>query len=284
MLRPDETTIARVIASPPFAQATADALRRAAGDALLGCVSDNDVNATFLSLKTGDAGLGERLKRVADAIGAPAAQERSLRLELQPLDPASLREDALRAIAVELHGILQAPIYIGRRSKPVSAWAYDRPMGWGPAGLSAQSAAAVLPFGGSQSGGVAIEVGARTLIAKAKVVGATLEPSALANIAAATGSGSSGFVDAAVYPLGTRKDGASVFVLELGDPKRTPLHRVLATIEIEAQRYGARLGLGALLSDAPLEVFLGALATHMGLGVTPAQVIETHVAQHAASQ
>lgn len=283
MLRPDEPlSVARLIASPALTPATVEALRRFAAGSMLACVSDADVNASFVSLQIADLTQSTQLKKLADIIGAQGAHGRALRLELQPPDPAALRDDALRAIAIELHGILQAPVYVGRRSTSVSEWAAHRPMSFGPAGLYLQSVAPVLPYGGSESNGLAIEVGKHTTILKVRLVGAALETSALAAIAKAVGGPDSGFVEAAAYPMGQRKDGASILVVELGDLRRTPAHRALQVLEIEAQRFGARLGLGALLSDAPLELFIGALGMHMGLPMSAAQVIETRVPQSAA--
>jgi glutamate formiminotransferase len=91
------------------------------------------------------------------------------------------------------------------------------------------------------------------------------------------GSAQSGFGEVAAYPAGTRKETSSTLILELGDLKRSPLHRALAVIEIEAKRFGASLGLGALLSNAPLSLFADALKMHMGLAVERGQVIETHL-------
>ena len=180
MLRPDEpTTIVRVIASPAFPPVLNDALRRFAADTALVCISDADVNATFLSLRARDLAPDGQLKGVAEIIGEQGAQGRALRLEIQTVDLSALRDDALRAIAVELHGILRAPIYSSKRTVPMAHWVKQRPMGWGPAGLFAQSVAPALPFGGSQSAGLAIEVGARTTIVKTRLVGASLESATL---------------------------------------------------------------------------------------------------------
>jgi glutamate formiminotransferase len=149
-------------------------------------------------------------------------------------------------------------------------------MGWGPDGLALGNAAPLLPFGGSESSGVAIEVGTRTVIAKARLTGG-LTSAQLQSIASACGSAHSGLVEVGVYPIAVGRDGTATLVLELSDIKRAPLHRALMLLEIEAHRYGARLGLGALLSDAPLDLFLDTLVTHMALPVSSVQVIETHV-------
>jgi len=85
------------------------------------------------------------------------------------------------------------------------------------------------------------------------------------------------------YPITVARDEAAIFVLELSDIKRAPLHRALTLLDIEARRFGAHLGLGSLLSNAPLELFLDVLAMHMGLDVARRQVIETHLQAGAAS-
>jgi glutamate formiminotransferase len=154
-------------------------------------------------------------------------------------------------------------------------------MGWGPDGLALGDAAPLLPFGGSESSGVAIEVGSRTVIARARLV-AGLTGAQMQSIARACGSAQSGIVEVGVYPINVGRDGAATFVLELSDVKRAPLYRALMLLEIEARRYGARLGLGALLSDAPLDLFVDTLRTCMALPVNRAQVIETHVHAEAA--
>ncbi|MDQ6766938.1 MAG: hypothetical protein M3Z41_03930 [Candidatus Eremiobacteraeota bacterium] len=212
-----------------------------------------------------------------DSVGAAQGVGRAFRLELQHPDAATtISDEALRAVAVELHGALRASVYIARRTLPAGRWTTARPMGWGADGLALGDTAPTLPFGGSESSGVAIEVGAPTVIAKATLLG--LNGAQMKTVAAATGGPDSGLIEVGAYPIRLARDGTAVFVLELSDVKRAPLHRVLAVLEIEARRFGARLGLGALLSNAPLDVFLSALSMHMGLKVTRDQVIETHLA------
>lgn len=276
--------ILRLIASPTLDAATVDALRHFGADSLLACASDAEVNATFFSVHCDEGAMTATARRIAESVGPSQSSGRAFRLELQHDDPAEFfSDDVLRSVAVDVHGVLRCSIFIAKRSVPVSNWAQTRPMGWGAAGLALGGVAPALPFGGSESVGLAIEAGARTMIAKAKLAG-VLDAVQLHSMAAAVGGPDSGFVDVGAYALGGRKDGSSILVLELGDCKRTPLHRVLDVLDIEAARFGVRLGLGSLLSDAPLEVFTGALQSHMGLLVAQNQIIETHlagaVAQH----
>ena len=270
------TVTLRLVASPPLAEAQLESAR-AASSSLLASVSDRDVNATLLSFSAGEGEVGALAQEIATRLGPSAATGRAFRLELQSEDPNFPGDDLLRAIAVDVHGILRCPTYIARRTVPVSAWTSLRPMGWGPAGLAVGAVAPSLPYGGSESHGLAIETGAATIIVKVSLVGAPLSSAHLALVTSAVGGPGSGFLDLGAYAIGARPDGSHVLVLELGDVRRTPLHRVLEVIEIEARRMGARLGLGALLTQAPLETFTGALAMHMGLSVARDQVIETHL-------
>ena len=276
----------RLVASPTLSPNTCDALdRRLNGEAkLFGCVSDDDVRATFISLKVEDEELRATVALLAESIGAAQAVGRAFRLELQHFEAAqALSDETLRSVAVAVHGALRAPVHVARRTVPASRWATARPIGWGAEGLVLGDSAPALPFGGSESTGVALEAGGPTLIAKAELVGG-LSASQMRPIAAACGSAESGLVEVGAYPIAVRRDGAAVFVLECSDVKRTPLHRALSVLEIEGRRFGARLGLGRLLSDAPLDVFLDALSMHMGIIVTRGQVIETHLTGAVASR
>jgi len=273
----------RLVASPELAPAATDALRRRLVDGeLLACVSDPDVNATFVSVKTGDDDLKTTVATIAEAIGSTQAVGRAFRLELQNPDAKKISDESLRSVAVELQGAFRASIYLARRAVPAGRWTTMRPMLWAADGLVLGDSAPALPFGGSESSGVAIEVGTPTVIAKARLVGG-LTQSQMKSIAAATGGPHSGLTEVGAYPITVTRDGAAVFVLELSDVKRAPLHRALTLLDIEAQRFGAHLGFGSLLSNAPLELFLDTLAMHMGLEVSRRQVIETHLPTGAAS-
>jgi hypothetical protein len=271
--------LVRLVASPSLAPSSSDALHRrfAADGSLLACVTDAEVGATFVSIKAAGSELHATVKMLAETIGVGAAVGRAFRVELQHPDAGAITDEALRAVAVELHGALRASIHVTRRSVAAGRWSALRPMGWGADGLVLGDSAPTLPFGGSESSGVVIEAGAPTVIAKATLT-CGVPIAQMKTIAAACGGATSGLVEAGVYPIGLLRDGMAVFVLELGDPRRTPLHRALTLLEVEGRRFGSRLGLGALLSDAPLELFLDTLAGHMGLPISRGQVIETHLA------
>lgn len=275
----------RLLASPILAPSVADAVRRrcAADGSLLACVSDADVGVTVCSLQVNDDALRSAVAALTETIGVAQSVGRAFRLEIQASDVSTtVNDEALRAVAVDVQGALRSSVFIARRTVAAGPWSAVRPMGWGPEGLMLGDAAPALPFGGSESSGVAIEVGGRTAIAKARIVGGITSVQ-LQTIARACGSAHAGLVEVGAYPIAVNRDGAATLVLELSDVKRAPLHRALMLLEIEAQRYGARLGIGALLSDAPLDVFLDTLAAHMAAPVSAAQVIETHVPASQAS-
>ncbi|MBC5806324.1 MAG: hypothetical protein DLM53_12305 [Candidatus Eremiobacter antarcticus] len=270
-------TLLRCIASPPLPSTVVDDMCRRFSSAgkLLACTSDCDVNATCISINVEDGGERAALTALSNKWGAAAAG-RAFRVDLQQEEAAgTFSDEAVRALAVDLHGALQCPVYVARRAVAASAWKSIRPMGWGPQGLELGDCAPTLPFSGSQSVGAAIEVGASTVIIKAIVKG--VDDAQLRRIAVAVGGPDSGFAELGAYPLGTRGGGQGVIVLELGDIKRTPPHRVLTVLEIEARRFGGFLGAGALLSHIPLSALLDSLASNIGLHAQPAQVIETHL-------
>jgi len=273
----------RLVASPTLPPAASDALRRRLADGeLLACVNDPEVNATFVSVKTGDDVLKTTVAIMAETIGSTHAVGRAFRFELQHPDAKKISDDVLRSVAVELQGSFRASVYIARRAVSAGRWTTMRPMLWAADGLALGDSSPALPFGGSESSGVAIEVGTPTVIAKARLVGG-LTQSQMRSIAAATGGPESGLTEVGAYPITVARDEAAIFVLELSDIKRAPLHRALTLLDIEARRFGAHLGLGSLLSNAPLELFLDVLAMHMGLDVARRQVIETHLQAGAAS-
>jgi len=184
--------------------------------------------------------------------------------------------ESLRSLAVAAHGAFEAPVYVAQRSVPAAAWAFARPMPWGRKGLSVGQSGPTLPFGGAECRGVAIETGAPTIILKARLD--DVPDHGLVRACAAVGGAESGFADVGAYAAASEADGASVVVLEYGDLKRAPLHRALALLDVEARRYGGRLGAAALLSHVPLDALLGVLAAQLGLHAHAGQVLETHLA------
>ena len=271
------TAIVRFIASPPLAPHTVDDI--AAGFERAGSVlatgNDPDINASCASVRVLADDLERALQPVAAQMHTELTAGRTFRIDLMTATPADLTEDRVRSLAVSLHGVFSAPIFVARRDVPAAAWAFARPMPWGRKGLAVGQAAPMLPFGGSECLGVAIEIGIPTVLAKARLD--DVPEHALVAACAAVGGADSGFADVGAYPAVSAADGASVVVLEFGDLARAPLHRTLGVLDIEARRYGGRLGHVRLLSHVPLDALLDVLKAETGLAAVPAQVLETHL-------
>ena len=77
------------------------------------------------------------------------------------------------------------------------------------------------------------------------------------------------------------RNGSPLLVLSCSDHVKSPLHRALELIEIEARRYGGAVGATALLSRVPLSALLETLAGRIALDAKPSQVIETNLAKPA---
>jgi hypothetical protein len=267
----------RVIASPPVAPHVLDEAggAGAAHGSLLASASDSDINASCVTLGATIAGAGHVLQAVAAALGPALSAGRAIRIELLCDAPDSISEEVVRSYAVALHGALNAPVYVARRDVPAAAWALSRPMPWGRKGLAVGQTAPALPFGGSECLGVAIEIGKPTVLVKARL-DAVPEHGLLA-ACAAVGGAESGFADVGAYAAVSAADGTSVVILEFSDLSRSPLHRTLAVLDIEAARYGGRLGQVGLLSHVPLRALLDVLAARTALNATAAHVLETHL-------
>lgn len=276
------TSIVRFISSPPLAPHTLEDLSDAfaARGAVLSAKNDPDVNASVIDADVGPEAYDSVLETVVSKFDPALIAGRAFRIELMAPDPESPSEDALRTIAVALHGAFSAPVFVARRDKPAAAWAFARPMPWGRKGLAVGQTAPTLPFGGSECLGVAVETGKPTVLAKARLEG--VPEHGLREACAAVGGSDSGFAEVGAYPAVSAADGASVVVLEFGDIVRSPMHRTLAVLDIEARRFGGHLGQTALLSHVPLEVILGTLGAQTGLAATASQVLETHLPRERA--
>ena len=238
--------------------------------------NDADLNCSALTWISDRDRLGATMAAFAGVAGGAPAAGRAYRVEVMAAEPSDLPDDeALRTLAVAAHGAFEAPVYVARREVPAAAWAFARPMPWGRKGLSVGQSGPMLPFGGAACRGVAIEVGAPTVILKARLDAVPDE--ALVRMCAAVGGADSGFGDVGAYAAASEADGTSIVVLEYGDLKRAPLHRALAVLDVEARRYGGRLGAAALLSHVPLDALLGVLAARTGLDAKRSQVLETHL-------
>lgn len=272
-----KNAITRLISSPPLPPHALDEISAALAPvaSVLAACNDHDVSASALSAAVEIDRVGAALEATADAIGKGLAAGRAFRFDLMVDDPAALPDEPLRSAAVRLHGTFAAPVYVARRDKPAAAWAFDRPMPWGRKGLAVGQAAPMLPFGGSECLGVALEVTRPTLVLKARLE--DVPEHGLVQACAAVGGADSGFAEVGAYPAVSAADGASVVVLEFGDAARSPLRRTLDVLDIEARRFGGRLGAAALLSHVPLDVLLDTLALQTGLAATASHVLETHL-------
>lgn len=194
-------------------------------------------------------------------------------------------EDGINAAAAEQLGAmlgeaLDAPAYVAARSVPASEWVAARPISLGVDGFALRAQALTQPRPGARGRGVALEVGAPTLLFKAALQG--VPANALACICHATGDAHGGLQHIGAYPGISARSGEPFILLECSDPAKSPLARALAIIDIECGRYGGRLGQGSALSQLPLQSLLATLTQHMQLDAQSGQVIETHVGRPPA--
>ena len=269
--------ILRIVVSPPLAPHVLDEVAGAfgAGVRLLMAMNDADVYASAITASLDVDAVGAAIASAAQFFGRPLSAGRAFRFELLVDDPSTLHDDALRTIAIGVHGGLPAPVFIARREVPAAAWALARPMPWGRKGLAVGHVAPSLPYGGAECLGAALEIGKPTVLVKARLEG--VPEHGLVRACAAVGGPTSGFAEVGAYPAVSAADGASVVILEFGDVKRSPIARTLAVLDIEARRFGGTLGQAALLSHVPLAALLDVLRANIGLDATPAQVLETHL-------
>ena len=121
---------------------------------------------------------------------------------------------------------------------------------------------------------VALEIGAPTLLLKATFRG--VPDHALPDLSEAVSGAASGFSDVGAWQP-KHGGGTPCLLLEISDPARTPPHRVLDVLDIEARRWGSALGECALLSHVDLSTLLGTLSGRLHLPVAQKQIIETHL-------
>jgi hypothetical protein len=273
----------RIIVNPALAPHTLAECVRALSSSGTVIEHGNDVDLNCSAFTCVPSGVAIRsiIHSVATTTAGEHAAGRAYRIEVMAADASELPDDeAARSLAVEAQGDFGASIYVARRTVPAAAWAFARPMPWGRKGLSVGQMAPALPFGGSECRGVALEFGAPTVILKVRLE--DVPDDGMLRACAAVGGAESGFADVAAYGAASAADGASVVVLEYGDLRRAPLHRSLAVLDVEARRFGGRLGPASLLSHVPLDALLDVLSARMGLAAVRSQVLETHLAQATA--
>lgn len=276
--------VIRLVTSPPLPAGTFDDVRRrlVAAGTLLGCLNDLDLNVSVVSFRADDSDATSMLSAICEKIGAPGSVGRAFRIDVQTGSGVTLSDEAVRSMAVAVHGTLRAPVYIARRTLPAAAWKSARAMGWSRDGLGPPNNAPVLPYSGSESRGIAIEIGPPLFLFKVQLAGVT--EAQAEKILSAVGGPESGFAEVGTYLVAAQRNDRNFCVLELSDLKRTPPARVLRVLGIEARRYGGELGAGAVLSHLPLQSLLDTLAAHTGLQATSAQVIETHLGASGPGQ
>lgn len=216
---------------------------------------DADLRAMIVSVRLHDAPR-EAFAAIASALRG-VGDETMLRFELLAEDDA----DASPGIEQELAGALSAlgEALVVRRTMAASAWARARPI--------------KVFFPGNEPR-IAIEIGRPTVLLKVRLPGVPAH--GLVRLTAAVAGAESGFSDVGATHV-VAQDGTMCLLLEFSDLARAPLHRVLDVLDIEARRYGGRLGETELLSHVPLKALLGTLAGRLNLSVAERQVIETHL-------
>ncbi|MBV8081880.1 MAG: hypothetical protein JOY86_02750 [Candidatus Eremiobacteraeota bacterium] len=155
------------------------------------------------------------------------------------------------------------------RDAPASQWMSRCPIGLWLDGFGARQQQA------GDTRAAAIEFGEPTALVKIELPG--LPGDALHRVCRAAGSESSGLLHIGAYPGISRKSGTPFALLQCSDGKKSPLHRALALLDIEANRFGATIGRASVWSFLPLADVLGTLAARMPLSAAAAQVIETHL-------
>jgi hypothetical protein len=273
----------RIIVNPALAPHTlAECVRTLSGSGtVIEHGNDVDLNCSAFTCVPSGVAIRSIVHSFATTAAGEHAAGRAYRIEVMAADASDLPDDEVaRSLAVEAQGDFGASIYVARRTVPTAAWAFARPMPWGRKGLSVGQMAPALPFGGSECRGVALEFGAPTVILKVRLD--DVPDDGMLRACAAVGGAESGFADVAAYGAASAADGASVVVLEYGDLRRAPLHRSLAVLDVEARRFGGRLGQASLLSHVPLDALLDVLTARMGLAAVRSQVLETHLTQATA--
>jgi hypothetical protein len=275
--------LVRFIASPALPPNALDAIGAAARGRcrVLAAATDSDLNATLVSVGLDHHDVQAALDDIFLPQAAPLSAGRAFRFDVMPPDPASVADEVLRAWAVSLHGGFSAPVFIARRPVPAAAWSLQRPMPWGRMGLSVGQTAPALPFGGSTCLGVAVELGAPVALVKARLT--SVPEHALEMLRAAVGGSQSGFAEVGAYACASAADGAPLLVLEFSDVKRCPIHRALTVMDVEAARFGGRLGEVSLRSHVPLDSLLDVLHARTGLVALASQVLETHLPRGGAA-
>jgi len=238
-------------------------------------VTDPDLSASVISVRLERAKWFDVGTGIARMLGAASAG-RSFRIEFMSDDAALLpTSEEQSAIGKALEAALVAPVFVSPRDVRCAEWSRRRPFPWGRRGIAVVDDKGHVVTGKSDCLGASFVCGAPTTIYAVRLE--DVSDAALLRAARAVGGPDAGYADVGAYATTSAVDGCPALVLELGDEKRAPLHRVLDVLDIECRRSGGRLGRGRLLSSISLESLLGTLRARMALDVQFGQVIETHL-------
>lgn len=240
-------------------------------------LDDADLNCSVVNLVLAKPDLEAALTAACQTL-KETTPERLFCFEAQGEGEADPSEES--RLGKRVAELLDSPVYVTRRTVAASAWTQMRPMAFGVDGFALRGSAPTHERPTSRCRGVSLEFGAPTIVVKASLHG--VPASALRRMCDAVGTTRGGLAHVGAYPAISVTTGDPLLVLECSDPVKSPLHRALEIVNIEAARYGGSLSSTALLSHVPLRTLLDTLGTRMPLDATPAQIIETHLGKPAS--
>ena len=255
------TVSIRLIVSPAPDISVCNALSNSLGDhGVLPVHVDPDMDCAIWN-----ATPGERWR------GATAAAVEALRVATEARfflfsvegDTSAPDETLARTAGERLGAVAQAVA----RDVPASQWVARSPIALELDGLHARGSARAPQAAEART--AVIEFGAPTQLLKVEL--AAVPADALAKICRATGSEGAGLLHIGAYPGISRRTGAPFVLLQCSDGAKSPLHRALALLDIEAKRYGGSVGRATALSLLPLSDLLGTLGARMPLNAAASQ-------------
>ena len=259
----------RVLSVPALPSGVSDRLRTAwepLGDALT--FADAGLDCTAMELDLPEGAMVRAIAAAGDALRG-AATPRLFRFEA-----AGVAEEDEASLRAALAATLGAAPLTARRRVPASQWIGARPIEFGVDGFAVNVQGAT-----PQDARAALEFGDPLITMRIALHG--VPPEALARLRDAAGSERGGLLHVGAAPAIDARNGSPLLVLSCSDHVKSPLHRALELIDIEARRYGGAVGAAALLSRVPLSALLETLAGRIALDAKPSQVIETKLAKPA---
>ena len=224
------------------------------------------------------AGIGEPGAAILGVAGALAdvRQAVSIVFDVQDAEPSTVDEPVAGALAKRLG----ARACIAPRDVPASQWVSRRALSLGVDGFAVRRPDAFVPADVKTDRWALVEFGTPTQLLKVQLRG--VPPDALARLCDAVGNERGGLLHVGAYPGVSASSGEPFLLLECSDPSKSPLHRALTLLDIEAARYGGAVGRAVALSFFPLDGLLQILAARMPLDASGKQVIETHIGRAPA--